>query len=64
MISTRRLSNVVLETPHHWVERTEKGFKIWEIGPTTSKCVSTCGYPGDKGLAWCKSEIERREKSQ
>lgn len=64
MTATRRLSNIVLETAHHWVERVEKGFKIWEIGPVGSKLVSTCGYSGDKGLAWCKAEIERRERAQ
>lgn len=64
MTATRRLSNIVFETDRHWVERTEKGFKIWEIGPVGSKHVSTCGYQGDKGLAWCKAEIERRETAQ
>lgn len=53
---------IVYETPRYWVEQTATGYRVWRIGATASIRVATCGYPGERGLSWCKAEIARRER--
>jgi len=41
-----------------WIERFPgAGYVIYSTG---RRCVARCGYPGQRGLEWCKDEIGRR----
>lgn len=55
------LEKMVIETEQHFVIRQGKGFEIYNNRVTHSVRVSQCGYEGQKGIDWCRTEIARRE---
>jgi hypothetical protein len=55
-----RESAILFERGPFWVERAEHGYVVWENGTTHATRAAQCGYPGLRGLEWCKDEIGRR----
>lgn len=58
-------SQIVYETPKHWVlDCGLKGYEVYRKTITHSERCARIGFTGDKGLERAKAEIERREATQ
>ncbi len=57
-----KLTDVVYETPQHWVLRVPGGFEVYKVGITHSTRCAQIGFAGDVGLCKAVVEIDRRER--
>ncbi len=56
-----RETDIVYETPRHWIRRVAKGFEVYRNDVTHSVRCARIGFEGQKGLDRAKAEIARRE---
>lgn len=51
---------IVTTRGDYTIRRERKGFGIWREGLTHATKVATCSASGERGLEWCRREIDRR----